>query len=383
MISRLLRVGGRPVAGESWSIRRGILQLWGLFSALAAGPVAAALVAQAPINPLRLLLGVMAAAATLLAVAVAVLLARNRRLRRSLSQDAALLEHIGDGLMVTDAAQGILRVNHTFCDITGYPPEEILGRTPRSLHSGRHDRAFYRDMWAAIDRDGVWKGEIWNRRRDGQLYAEWLAIAAVKDAAGRVTNYVATFSDITRMKVANEQLHYLAHHHPLTGLPNRLLLMARLQHALDQARRYRSGVAVMFIDLDGFKQVNDSFGHATGDRVLMTVGRRLSERLRRGDTAAHIGGDEFVIVAERIYRPSAAAVVARKLAAALAEPIEEEGEAVALNASIGISLFPEDGESPEQLIRRADEAMYRAKAAGGAAVAFYAEDRYGDGSEIG
>jgi diguanylate cyclase (GGDEF)-like protein/PAS domain S-box-containing protein len=311
--------------------------------------------------------------ALLLGPLVIWLLVHNRRLRRHLRQDAALLAHIGDGLMVTDADQRILRVNRSFCEITGYPPEEVIGRTPRLLRSGRHDEAFYREMWETVGRDGAWKGEIWNRRRDGQLYAEWLSIAAVRDDRGAVINYVATFSDITRMKVATEHLHYLAHHHPLTGLPNRLLLMGRLEHALDQSRRSRSGVAVLFIDLDGFKDVNDTFGHAAGDRILISAARRLSEQLRRGDTAAHLGGDEFVVVVERIYRPTAAATVARKLAAALSAPLEEGGREVVLGASIGISLFPGDADAPEALIGLADQAMYRAKRAGGGRIAFWSE----------
>jgi diguanylate cyclase (GGDEF)-like protein/PAS domain S-box-containing protein len=319
------------------------------------------------------MLTVLGLGAALVAPLVIWLLVRNRRLRRHLRQDAALLAHIADGLMVTDADQRILRVNRSFCEITGYPPAEVIGRTPSLLRSGRHDEAFYREMWETIRRDGAWKGEIWNRRRDGELYAEWLSIAAVRNESGAVVNYVATFSDITRMKAATEHLHYLAHHHPLTGLPNRLLLMGRLEHALDQSRRYRSGVAVLFIDLDGFKEVNDTFGHAAGDRILITAARRLGDQLRRGDTAAHLGGDEFVVVVERISRPTAAATVARKLAAALSAPLQEGGRDVVLGASIGISLFPGDTDAPEALIGLADQAMYRAKRAGGGRIAFWSE----------
>lgn len=343
--------------------------LGGLSVLAGASPAAAGEAAALSLSPLTALgLGV-----ALVAPLLIWLLVRNRRLRRRLRQDAALLAHIADGLMVTDADQRILRVNRSFCEITGYSPEEVVGRTPRLLRSGRHDEAFYRAMWERIRRDGAWRGEIWNRRRDGQLYAVWLSIAAVRDERGALVNYVATLSDITRMKAATEHLHYLAHHHPLTGLPNRLLLMGRLEHALDQSRRYRSGVAVLFIDLDGFKAVNDNFGHAAGDRILIAAARRLADQLRRGDTAAHLGGDEFVVVVERIYRPTAAATVARKLAAALSVPLQESGREVILGASIGISLFPGDADSPKALIGLADEAMYRAKRAGGGRIAFWSE----------
>lgn len=371
MIARLRRAGFSPADGPA--VRRFPVRLTGALATWLPGAAGAAGFPDPGALPLPFLLGAIAAGALLVLPLVVVLLVRVRRLQGRVQQDAALLAHIGDGLMVTDTAERILRVNRSFCEITGYAPEDVIDRTPRVLHSGRHDAEFYRAMWETIREQGVWKGEIWNRRRDGQIYAERLSIAAVRDVSGKVTNYVATFSDITRMMDSTAHLYHLAHHHPLTGLPNRLLLMGRLEHALDQARRYRSGVAVLFIDLDGFKQVNDTFGHAAGDRILTNAARRLGERLRRGDTAAHLGGDEFVVVVERMYRPAAAATVARKLAAALAEPVEEGGRTVALRVSVGISRFPVDSESPEELIALADQAMYRAKAAGGDAIVFYSD----------
>ncbi|MCU0835581.1 MAG: diguanylate cyclase [Chromatiaceae bacterium] len=326
------------------------------------------------LSPLQLALLLVAAgvvAAALIAPILYLMLRRMREVSGRLEQDSALLESIGEGLFITDAEQRILRVNQAFCEITGYSREEVIGRTPRLLRSGRHEPAFYHQMWGAICRDGVWRGEIWNRRRDGQVYPEWLVITAVKDRTGRVVNYVATFSDVTRMNEAMARLHHLAHHNPLTDLPNRLLLTARLEHAIDQARRSQGGVAVLFIDLDRFKQVNDTYGHAAGDRVLQTAAQRLSRRLRKGDTAAHLGGDEFVVVVEQVYRRNAVATVAAKLAGSIALPVDDAGRIVSLSASIGVAIFPEDGDTPDLLIRCADEAMYRVKAAGGGDIAFY------------
>jgi diguanylate cyclase (GGDEF)-like protein/PAS domain S-box-containing protein len=348
---------------------------WSVATVLLGSPAVAlahfeALVLSPPQLALLLLAtGVVAAA--LIAPALYLMLRRMREVSGRLEQDAALLENIGEGLVITDAEQRILRVNQAFCEITGYSREEVIGRTPRLLRSGRHEPAFYNNMWEAIRKEGVWRGEIWNRRCDGQVYPEWLVITAVKDRAGQVVNYVATFSDVTRMNEAMARLHHLAHHNPLTGLPNRLLLTARLEHALDQARRNQSGVAVLFIDLDRFKQVNDTYGHAAGDRVLQTAAQRLRRRLRKGDTAAHLGGDEFVVVVEQVYRRNAVATVAAKLSGTLALPVEDAGQVVRLSASIGIALFPEDGDTPDLLIRCADEAMYRVKRAGGEDVAFY------------
>lgn len=330
-------------------------------------------VALSPGDPAPWVLGTALTVAALLLPVLYLLLRRIRELNARLAQDATLLESIGEGLIITDPERRILRVNQAFCEITGYTREEVIGRTPRLLRSGRHDEAFYRRMWEAIHKDGVWRGEVWNRRSDGQIYLEWLVVTAVKDPAGRVVNYVATFCDVSRMNEATARLHHLAHHNPLTELPNRLLLTARLEHALAQAQRDQSGVAVLFIDLDRFKQINDTYGHAVGDRVLQTAAQRMSRCLRKGDTAAHLGGDELVAVVEQVHRRGAVATVAAKLAAALATPVEDAGRVLTLSASIGIALFREDGNTPEQLIRCADEAMYRVKAAGGGGVAFYQE----------
>ncbi|MEA3276107.1 MAG: diguanylate cyclase [Pseudomonadota bacterium] len=286
-------------------------------------------------------------------------------------QGLALLEHIAEGLVITDPEQRILRVNRKFTEITGYSADEVLDRTPSLLKSGRHDAVFYRELWETIHREGVWKGEIWNRRKNGEFYAEWLNIAAVKDDSGRIVNYIGTFSDITWMKNATQRLEHLAHHHPLTGLPNRLLLMARLEHALEQAYRYGTRVAVVFIDLDDFKQVNDTLGHASGDRVLQAAAKRLNHALRHEDTVAHVGGDEFVALIEKLHDRQVAAKVAEKLAASLKPPFEEGGRRFLLRASIGISLYPDDGESPELLIRLADQAMYQAKSSGGGNLCVY------------
>lgn len=288
---------------------------------------------------------------------------------------AAALESTRDGVMVTDLDTRIVSVNRAFTEITGYREDEVLGETPAKMSSGRHDEAFYRDMWSKLAGQGHWQGEICNRRKDGELYTHWISISVVRDGAGRKTHYVGVFTDITRLKETEEKLRRLAHYDPLTGLPNRLLIQSRLEHALEIAQRSRTRVAVLFIDLDNFKTVNDGLGHAAGDELLAAVASRLRRRLRREDTLGRLGGDEFVLLLEHLDEPQQAAAVAQDLFETLATPFHlATGDDVYVQASVGIGLYPDDGASAEELIRDADAAMYQAKRSGRNAYRFYTEE---------
>jgi diguanylate cyclase (GGDEF)-like protein len=239
------------------------------------------------------------------------------------------------------------------------------------VRSDRQDAAFYQALWASLNATGRWQGEIWNRRKSGEIYPEWLTINAVRDEFGRLVNYVAVFSDISGIKQSQAQLAHLAHHDPLTGLPNRLLFNDRLDHALDRARRDGSQLAVLFVDLDRFKHINDSLGHLAGDGLLQEVAARLTGAVRREDTVARMGGDEFTLLLEDLRRPEDAAVLARKLLDVLSGPYSVAGRELFVTASVGISLYPRDGSGCEELIRNADAAMYQAKEEGRNGYHFY------------
>jgi len=277
---------------------------------------------------------------------------------------AKAFESTFEGIVVTDAAARIESVNPAFTQITGYDPQDVIGKTPAVLSSGRHDAAFYRDMYAALEANGFWQGEICNRRKNGEIYVEWLNINAVRDAEGRITNYVAVFSDFTSRKAAEEQIRFLAQHDALTKLPNRTLLRERLVRAVPHAQRNEKKLAVIFLDLDDFKKINDGMGHAAGDHMLKTVAQRLTHCVRAEDTVARLAGDEFIIVLEEIVSADSVAPVVEKIRRALKEPMEFEGGAMAVTASIGVSLFPDDGATPDELLKKADLAMYAAKDVG-------------------
>lgn len=289
-----------------------------------------------------------------------------------------------EGMMVTDAGGTILRVNQAFTEITGYPAGEVVGRKPSMLQSGWHDAAFFREMWDTIQRTGGWQGEIWDRRKNGEIYPKWLTISAVRDAAGRVTHYVGTHADITERKLAEERVRQLAFYDPLTRLPNRRLFADRLAQAMALSRRRACHGALMFIDLDNFKPLNDRYGHALGDLLLVEVAERLQRGVREMDTVARLGGDEFVVllceldagfVASKRY----AAQVAANLLAALSAPCllraEPAGGAATVvehqcSASIGVTLFADHRSRAEDIVARADRTMYRAKEAGRNAIRF-------------
>ncbi|MGE5466294.1 MAG: diguanylate cyclase domain-containing protein [Ignavibacteria bacterium] len=276
------------------------------------------------------------------------------------------------GMVVTDAASNIVRVNRTFTELTGFEPHEVVGRTPKMLKSGRHDQAFYREMWRAIQQDGCWQGEIWNRRKNGEIYPEWLTITAVRDAQQAITHYVASFWDISRRIEDEMEIRNLAFFDPLTGLANRRLLSDRLQHAFAKSSRSSNWGAVLFIDLDHFKDLNDQLGHASGDKLLELAADRLRVNVREGDTVARFGGDEFVVLLEDLdpAREGAAAkaqAIAEKLCTALAVPYRigaARAEEWRCTASVGSALFQGSEADVDQVLARADRALYVAKGGG-------------------
>lgn len=293
-------------------------------------------------------------------------------LRLSLKSNLTLLsslmgrvfENAGEGVMITAVDGTIVSVNQSFCQYTGYAAEEVLGRQPNILHSGRQGDAFYRHMWQSLQQEGQWEGEIWNRRKDGKNYLEWLSISAIRNGEGNPTHYVAVFSDITSEKENEKRLYQLAHYDQLTELPNRMLFLDRLKQGLSRARRNNRRVAVMFLDLDGFKPVNDRFGHQVGDELLRQIAKRLSDTLRASDTVSRFGGDEFTVAIPDLGHNDDIAHVAQKITEAVAQPCTIDGKEVAVTTSIGISLYPDDGDNGDMLISCADLAMYEAKKVG-------------------
>jgi len=280
------------------------------------------------------------------------------------------------GMAITDAKNVILRVNKAFTDITGYRPDEVLGRNPNLLSSGRHDKAFYQTMFESIAQTGMWAGEIWNRHKDGGIFPEWLTVTAVKDEAGVITNYVSAFSDISERKAAENQIRSLAFYDPLTDLPNRRLLMDRLELAMMVSSRTNQCSALLFIDLDNFKSVNDTLGHHVGDDLLRQVAKRLSATVRSNDTVARLGGDEFVIMLESLGDNASDAAqqadtIGQKVLATLDHDLEFSGVRFHSTASIGVAMFCGLGESIDELLKRADLSMYEAKAGGRNALRFF------------
>lgn len=281
-----------------------------------------------------------------------------------------------EGILVTDANKHILRVNRAFCRITGYSAEEVLGKTPSCLSSGKHDAAFYNSMWKCINKSGYWEGEIWNKRKNGEVYPEHLAISAVNDPSGNATNYVATLTDITLRKEAADKIEHLAYYDPLTHLPNRRLLLDRLDQAIISSSRQGSEGALLFLDLDHFKTLNDTLGHDVGDILLIQVAQRLRLCVREGDSVARLGGDEFVIILEDLSHQDidAAAqteVVAQKILFVLSQPYQLASELFSCTVSIGATLFNNRETSVDELLKQADIAMYQAKKSGRNTLRFF------------
>lgn len=298
-------------------------------------------------------------------------ISQRKQNEEKLHQSAIVFESTREGVIITDPTGAIVDVNRAFSEITGYNRDEVIGRNPQLLSSGRQDEMFYTSMWATISSTGYWQGELWNRRKNGDIFPEWLNISAVQDASGAITRYVGVFSDISAIKEAEQKLHHLAHHDPLTDLPNRLLFEARLEHALKRAMRNNTKVGVLFLDLDRFKNINDSLGHPVGDQVLGMVAQRLTRCLRGGDTLARLGGDEFTIVLEDINEDQDAAVVAEKLLGSFRKSCLLDDNEIFVTASIGIALYPADGLDVTSLVKHADTAMYRAKEQGRNSYEYY------------
>ncbi|MGJ0484664.1 MAG: EAL domain-containing protein [Methylomicrobium sp.] len=277
---------------------------------------------------------------------------------------AKVFNHAREGIMITDAAVTIIEVNDTYTQITGYSREEAIGQTPSMLQSGRHTPEFYAAMWEALLNDGYWCGEIWNRHKSGNVYAEMITISAVKDSNGKIQNYVGLFTDITHMKEHQLQLEYIAHYDALTQLPNRLLLTDRLKQAMANHDRHKKMLTVVYLDLDGFKAVNDNYDHRIGDELLIAVSKRMQDALREGDTLSRIGGDEFVAVLIDLEHIESCEPILARLLHSAAEPILIDGIELQVSASVGVTFYPSDNVDADLLIRHADQAMYIAKQKG-------------------
>lgn len=284
---------------------------------------------------------------------------------------ATVFDTTSEGIMVTDADKLIQHVNRAFSVTTGYSLEEVRGQTPHILSSGKHDRRFYAAMWAALEQNGHWQGEIWNRRKNGEIYPEWLSINPVKDEEGQISQYVGVFSDVTLHKDLQQNLHQLAYYDALTRLPNRTLFLDRLSQAISHAKRTHAEFALLFIDLDRFKHVNDGLGHRFGDAVLEEIGSRMLRSVRESDTVARLGGDEFAALLLDITDERALAAAAGHLLNRLRGSVVVEGHEIFFTGSIGVARFPHDGEDAGTLLRNADTAMYRAKDHGREQICYY------------
>lgn len=288
----------------------------------------------------------------------------NQQNRRSLEMSAAVYRHTMDGVLITDADNYIVQTNDAFTSITGYSGKEVLGRDPKLLKSGTHDRLFYSQMWEQLLNKGYWQGEITNRNKSGEIYIEWLTINCIRDKQGQVTNYIGVFSDVTRERRDAQNHAYLATHDPLTGLSNRLLLSDRLEHAINHARRFDTCIAVLFCDLDNFKPINDTYGHAAGDEILKAVALRLKHTLRSEDTICRFGGDEFVILVEELRDFAYLEKIVQKVMAITNDPISINETRVPIDMSVGVAVYPDDAQDADGLIKQADNAMYVAKGSG-------------------
>lgn len=290
-----------------------------------------------------------------------------------LRQAEAVFACTHEGVLITDAQQRIVHINDAFVRITGYSAEEALGQDPRMFKSGRHGADFYRRIWSCLRTEGCWSGEIWNRRKSGEVFPLWQTIRPVADENGTLTHLVAVFSDISAIKHSQQEIDFLAHHDPLTGLPNRLLFGERLQQAIHGPSSPQQG-SLLLLDLDHFKHINESLGHSSGDHLLRLIGERLKDLLPGTTTLGRLGGDEFGIICPGIVQAAAVTQMAQRLLQSLRQPFEVAGERLFVDASIGISLFPEDGDDAEPLLRNADSALFRAKASGRQTLCFYSQE---------
>ena len=293
---------------------------------------------------------------------------------RDIRQAAMVFESTGESILITDTKARIVAVNRAFLKSFEYSRNEIVGRHIRILRSKHHHKTFYKEMLESLSLEGRWQGEIYIKKKSGTFHPEWLTINVVKDSKGNLSKYVAVFSDVAIIKRSLQQLDHLAHHDTLTGLPNRLLLQDRLSHAIHRANREGSRLAILFLDVDRFKNINDTLGHSVGDHLLVLLATRLSRLIRDGDTVARLGGDEFMILLEDYNAPEDAHTVARKVLKSLEESFEVQDQKLFVTASIGISVYPEDGSTVDKLVRNSDSAMYQAKEKGRNNYQFYTSE---------
>ncbi|MBL7005440.1 MAG: EAL domain-containing protein, partial [Gammaproteobacteria bacterium] len=276
----------------------------------------------------------------------------------------SVFDNTSEGVVISLPNGNIVDVNSAFTAITGYEREEILGKNPKLFSSGRHDSEFYENLWSKLLKTGLWRGEIWNRRKNGDIFPEWLNISAVNDNNEKLSHYVSIFSDITNIKQSQEKLDFLAHHDALTKLPNRLLLKQRLDQSIKYSKRHSYHLAIIYLDLDNFKHINDSLGHPVGDELLIKVSKRLLKLIRGEDTLSRIGGDEFILVLEDIGKPTNISVSAEKIVSAFKAPFQLKDHEIFISASLGICVYPQDGEDIDTILKNADAAMYLAKQQG-------------------
>ncbi|MBO3276865.1 putative bifunctional diguanylate cyclase/phosphodiesterase [Pseudomonas schmalbachii] len=291
-----------------------------------------------------------------------------------LSQAAIVFESTQEGVLVTDPLLRITYINPAVSRITGYTEAEMFGQTPRLLQSGRHDAQFYRSMWCSLAEQQHWSGEIWNRRKDGTLYAQWQCIRAIHDRQGEVSHYVAVFSDLSAIKRSESELLHQSLHDALSGLPNRLLFIDRITHALARSRTDQVSGAVMLLDLDHFQHINDSLGHSVGDQLLQQVAQRLRNTFAENITVARMGGDEFALLCEHCPKAEQAIAIAEQIRKLMAAPFHINGHDYSMSTSIGITLYPGDARTAENLLSNADSALFNAKSKGRATYAFYSQE---------
>lgn len=298
----------------------------------------------------------------------------NKQNLQSLEMSSAVFEHTMDGVLITNAENRIVHVNDSFVAITGYQPREAIGKNPKLLKSGTHDKYFYKQMWEQLNKNGYWQGEITNRKKNGEIYIEWLSINTICNDKGEIENFIGIFSDVTHQRQDAQNHAYLATHDPLTGLSNRLLLNDRLEHAINHANRFDECIAIIFCDLDNFKPINDTYGHSVGDEILKGVAESLKDILRKEDTICRFGGDEFVILIEELKSFDYLENILEKIQNISRTSFVIEGHPLSVGMSIGAALYPNDGATPEELLKRADSAMYKAKKSGKKSIPHFQKD---------
>lgn len=288
----------------------------------------------------------------------------NSNNRKSLEMSSAVFKHTMDGVVITDAKNNIIQINDAGLEITGYDRDTILGKNPKVLKSGNHDKQFYQKMWSQLQDEGCWQGEITNRKKNGEVYIEWLSINTITDSQGEIENFIAVFSDVTHHRKDAREQAFLATHDPLTGLSNRILLNDRLEHAIEHAKRFDKHIGLIFCDLDNFKPINDTYGHTVGDEILKRVSFYLKEVFRKEDTVCRFGGDEFVILIEELENFQYLDNILKRINQLTTTPCVINGHSITIGMSIGASIFPYDGTDSDRLLEAADQAMYRAKRSG-------------------